>query len=129
MITEQCYFEHVLIFESFTFKYLILYLDKTGNEDAEEQREIYLASCDLTVAPTGPMRQIKGCVLKSTNDEERDIFTPTPETSSWKKCLCCRSCFKTLNDVMFMLAVRCASVTPEKCHSYALCSLLDLVCN
>ncbi|XP_075985459.1 uncharacterized protein LOC142982704 isoform X2 [Anticarsia gemmatalis] len=82
----------------------------------EAEKEVCLGSCDLTIQPIGPMKQLKGCVLKTSNEEcnERDLYCEKNKKSCWKKYFCCQPCFRKLNDGLFMLAVRCASVAPDK---------------
>lgn len=74
------------------------------------------------------MTQTKGCVIKDTISEEV-TFSEESEVnvSLWRKYLCCKPCKKNINDKLWWLAVRCAKITPKRCHTNSCCIFFDLV--
>ncbi|XP_059055803.1 uncharacterized protein LOC131849707 isoform X2 [Achroia grisella] len=98
--------------------------------EEKNEEEIFLTSCDLTTKSVAPMTQIKGCVIKNeVNLEECNENDQSSEQnmSFWKKYLCCHACFTTCNNTLWMLAVRCAGVTPKLCENSIFCDFIDRV--
>lgn len=98
----------------------------------DDDEEIFLTSCDLTVKPVAPMTQLKGCIIKSNTitedeDDNNESSLNRKHKSIWRRFLCCKPCINICNDGLWMLAVRCARVTPSKCNGSKLCSFIDMV--
>ncbi|VVC98939.1 unnamed protein product [Leptidea sinapis] len=90
----------------------------------DEEDEIFLTSCDLTVQPKEPLTQLKGCIIKNTTISE-DIDSNNVNRTFWKKCLCCEQCIQLINDSFWTLAISCAKITPAGWQYFVCCSLID----
>ncbi|CAH3949654.1 unnamed protein product [Pieris brassicae] len=102
---------------------------KTRDEKNEnDDEEVFITSCDLTIRPTRPQTQLKGCVISTIWENEDDTESGI-KRSCWKKYLCCEPCTKALNDGLWMLAVRCTKIAPKWCSSNKCCNLFDMTFN
>ncbi|XP_045524117.1 dual specificity protein phosphatase CDC14C-like isoform X2 [Pieris brassicae] len=100
---------------------------KTRDEKNEnDDEEVFITSCDLTIRPTRPQTQLKGCVISTIWENEDDTESGI-KRSCWKKYLCCEPCTKALNDGLWMLAVRCTKIAPKWCSSNKCCNLFDML--
>lgn len=97
------------------------------NESESNGNEYFLASCDLTIEPKESKTQLKGYVIKNNTSEEISFREDSEKISLWKKYLCCKPCKKTCNDKLWWLAVRCAKITPKRCHTNPCCIFFDMV--
>lgn len=96
----------------------------------EENEEIFLTSCDLTIKPDKPMTQMKGCIIKnSTITDDNDETEPlsNEKVPLWKKIILCKPCIDTLQNAVWTISVRCARIAPGVCYFHRICSLLDMV--
>ncbi|XP_050671440.1 dual specificity protein phosphatase CDC14C-like isoform X3 [Leptidea sinapis] len=92
----------------------------------DEEDEIFLTSCDLTVQPKEPLTQLKGCIIKNTTISE-DIDSNNVNRTFWKKCLSCEQCIQLINDSFWTLAISCAKITPAGWQYFVCCSLIDKI--
>lgn len=100
-----------------------LHADNFENTDEDE---ILIASCDLTVDPSKPQNEY---VVNNNRKITEDCSSPESEINIpiWKKYLCCKQCSEIFYDKLWMLAVRCTKIAPNKCYSNKCCVLLDCV--
>lgn len=98
-------------------------------DNCDEEDEIFLTSCDLTVASEIPLTQMKGCIIKSNIiiEDENDNGHLDKWKDFWKNFLCCKPCIKICNDSLWKLSVRYAKCFPNNYQLNNCCNFVDTV--
>ncbi|XP_028032845.1 tyrosine-protein phosphatase CDC14-like [Bombyx mandarina] len=75
-------------------------------DNSDEEDEIFLTSCDLTVTSEIPLTQMKGCIIKSNIiiEDENDNGHLDKWKDFWKNFLCCKPCIQICNDSLWKLS-------------------------
>lgn len=102
-----------------------LFSRSSGKNEPEEDERI-IASCDLSVIPTGTTVQLERELYKYMLYEDTLCNTFSNENKyNWRKYLCCQPCSRACAEMFWKLAVRCSRWLP--CSENKCCAFIDMV--